>query len=147
MRLMSNNFEYGYDAVDTYVESLFLKNDAVLEKTITSIQKSGMPQISVYPNLGHFLSLLVKISKSKRILEIGTLGGYSAIWLARALPEDGTLVTLERQENYADTARANIEEAGMKEKVDIRIGDALAILKSMIKSEEAPFWQGSQKVK
>ncbi len=128
-----------FDAIDSYVGDLFLKKDAALDATIKSIHEAGMPQISIFPNQGAFLQILIRISKARRILEIGTLGGYSSIWLARGLPDDGKLVTIELQEKYAAVARKNIERAKLLDKVDIRIGDAVKHMKTMIHEKEPDF--------
>src|SRR5271156_2063240 len=88
--------------IDTYIESLFVPEDPVLSANVANANAAGLPAISVSPNQGKFLHLLIRISGSRRILEIGTLGGYSTTWLARALPAEGRLITLEFSPNHAD---------------------------------------------
>ncbi|HVF40437.1 MAG TPA: O-methyltransferase, partial [Gemmatimonadaceae bacterium] len=101
--------------------------------------EAGLPAISVTPPQGKMLMLLAQLQGAKRILEIGTLGGYSTIWMARALPHDGRLVTLEIDPRHADVARANMTRARLSEKVDIRVGAALDLLPQLAKENSAPF--------
>src|SRR5437870_189791 len=99
--------------VDKYISDLFNDNDSALEATEQSIKDSNIPSISVSLNQGKFLHVLAKLCKAKKILEIGTLAGYSTIWLARALPPDGKLITLEYEQMHADVAQRNIKGAGL----------------------------------
>ena len=113
-------------------------------RTRSSKQPCGTPagraaEINVSPNEGRLLQLLTEIAGARRILEIGTLGGYSAIQFARALPEDGDLISLEIDEHHAGVARNNVERAGLSEKVEIRVGDAHELLASLIEDDEGPF--------
>ena len=101
------------EEIDGYVEDLFGPSDEVLEATLRDSRRGGLPEINVSPNQGRLLRLLVEIAGARRILEIGTLGGYSAIHLARALPDDGDLISLEIDEHHADVARNNVERAGL----------------------------------
>jgi predicted O-methyltransferase YrrM len=126
-----------WTAVDRYIADLFVGDDAVLEAALTASDAAGLPAIAVSPNGGKLLMLLARAIGARRILEIGTLGGYSTIWLARALPEGGRLVTLEREERHASVARANIARAGMASRVEVRVGPALDTLPTL--TAEAPF--------
>lgn len=125
--------------IDAYVEDLFEPSDEILEAALRDSRRAGLPEINVSPNQGRLLQLLVEIAGARRILEIGTLGGYSAIHFARALPDEGALISLEIDEHNAGVARNNIERAGLSEKVEIRVGDAHELLDSLIKDEEGPF--------
>ena len=120
-----------WQRVDAYVDDLFLTEDAVLQATLHASHAAGLPPISVTPAQGKFLHLLAKIQGARRTLEIGTLGGYSTIWLARALPPGGELITLELSETHARVARENILRAGLTDVVDIRVGQALGTLREI----------------
>jgi len=123
--------------VDEYVCGAMVPSDAALDAALTASSAAGLPAINVAPNQGKFLSLLARIQGSRRILEIGTLGGYSTIWLARALPAEGRLVTLELDPKHAQVAEANLERAGVASLVEIRVGRALDSL-TTLQSEGAP---------
>jgi predicted O-methyltransferase YrrM len=125
--------------VDRYVSELFVPPDPVLDAALRSSAEAGLPAIHVTPVQGKLLSLLACIRGAGRILEIGTLGGYSTIWLARALPPGGRLVTLEIDQMHAEVARANIERAGLSEVVEIRIGHALDSLRKLEAEGCSPF--------
>src|SRR4051812_15673174 len=125
--------------VDEYVSNLMLPRDAVLEAALEASRVAGLPTINVAPNQGKLLFLLAQIQGSARILEIGTLAGYSTIWLGRALPESGRLITLELDPKHAEVARANIERAGLSTRVEIRIGRALESLAALVNEGVAPF--------
>ena len=125
--------------IDTYVEDLFSPSDEILDAALRDSRRAGLPEINVSPNEGRLLQLLVEIAGARRVLEIGTLGGYSAIHFARALPEDGTMISLEIDEHHAKVARNNIARAGLSEKVEIRVGDAHELLASLIEVDEGPF--------
>jgi caffeoyl-CoA O-methyltransferase len=125
--------------IDNYVEDLFAPSDEVLEAALRDSRRAGLPEINVSPNEGRLLLLLVEISGARRILEIGTLGGYSAIHFARALPEGGTLISLEIDEHHARVARNNVERAGLSDIVEIRVGDAHELLASIVEDDEGPF--------
>jgi caffeoyl-CoA O-methyltransferase len=114
--------------VDTYITHLFAHEDDALRSVTRSIRNAGMPQISITPTQGKLLHILATLCHAKTILEIGTLGGYSAIWLARALPPDGKLITIEIDPAHAGVAGKNIDNAGLKGKVEVKTGDALKIL-------------------
>jgi caffeoyl-CoA O-methyltransferase len=125
--------------IDAYVEDLFSTSDDTLEAALRDSRRAGLPEINVSPNQGRLLQLLTEIAGARRILEIGTLGGYSAIHFARALPDEGTMISLEIDEHHAGVARNNLERAGLSEKVEIRVGDAHDLLSSLIESDEGPF--------
>src|SRR5215210_1065199 len=127
------------EAIDGYIEDLFGTSDEVLEATLRDSRRGGLPEINVSPNQGRLLRLFVELAGARRILEIGTLGGYSAIHLARGLPEDGALTSLEIDEHHADVARNNIERAGLSDKVEVRVGDAHEILSHLTENGEGPF--------
>ena len=125
--------------IDLYIEQLFAPPDAVLEATLRRSREVGLPEINVSRNEGKLLQLIAEIAGARRILEIGTLGGYSTIHLARALPEGGSLVSLELDERYAGVARENVREAGLEDRVEVRVGDAKASLARMVEEGEGPF--------
>jgi caffeoyl-CoA O-methyltransferase len=114
-----------FGAVDDYINSLLSPHDEALAAAERAIVESGIPQISVSANQGKFLQLLAKLCNAKKILEVGTLGGYSTIWMARALPPGGKLVTLEIDTKHAEVARKNFDRAGLSKIIDIRIGKAI----------------------
>jgi predicted O-methyltransferase YrrM len=117
--------------VDEYLDGLLVPSDSVLDATLQAGIDAGMPQIQVSPTQGKFLHLLVQIQGAKRILEVGTLAGYSTIWLARALPPDGRLISLEVSPYHAEVARANLRRAGLDSIASVRVGsgvDSLALL-------------------
>lgn len=125
--------------VDEYINRLFVKEDEALINVATSIREAGIPPISVSANQGKFLYLLAKLTNAKKILEVGTLAGYSTIWMARALPPDGQLITLELDPLHAEVAGKNIRAAGLGAIVDIRIGKAMESLQQMEAAGEGPF--------
>jgi caffeoyl-CoA O-methyltransferase len=127
------------EEIDAYVEDLFSPSDEILEAALRDSRRAGLPEINVSPNQGRLLQLLTEIAGARRILEIGTLGGYSAIYFARALPDDGALISLEIDEHHAAVARNNIERAGLTEKVEVQVGDAHELLASLIEDDEGPF--------
>src|SRR5580700_5564057 len=113
-----------WTAVDQYITDMLAPRDPVLDAALRASETAGLPAIQVTPNQGKLLHLLARLQGARRILEIGTLGGYSTIWLARALPEGGRLITLEADPGYAEVARANISRAGAGAMVDLRVGRA-----------------------
>ena len=127
----------GWQAVDDYIAGKLLGTDDALAATLANNATQGLPPIDVSAAQGKMLFLLAQIAGAKRILEVGTLGGYSTIWLARALPEGGSLVTLELEAHHARVAQANLENAGLADKVDIRVGPAADSLAAM--TAEEPF--------
>ncbi|HEX3392739.1 MAG TPA: O-methyltransferase [Solirubrobacteraceae bacterium] len=128
-----------WSAVDGYICEHLLEPDSVLEAAVTASDAAGMPPIAVTANQGKLLELLVRIHGARRVLEFGTLGGYSTIWLARGLPEDGRVVTLELNPDYAAVAETNIERAGLTDAVDLRVGPALETLAAMHAAGEEAF--------
>ena len=128
-----------FGQVDEYISGLFNEKDEALLATQQSIIDENIPQISISPNQGKYLYLLAKLCNARRILELGTLGGYSTIWLGKALPPDGRLVTLEYEPKHAAVALKNIEGAGLGDIVEIRLGKALELLPQLIEEGEAPF--------
>lgn len=131
--------EKSMENYDGYISSLFAVEDDVLQTTRAAMHQEGLPGINVSATGGQLLHLLALISGAQRILEIGTLGGYSAIWLARALPATGKLISLELNEHHAAVARRNLAQAGLAEKVEVRVGPALDTLTAMEQAGEAPF--------
>ena len=129
----------GWVAVDAYIAQHLLGEDAVLTDTLAANMAGGLPDIDVSPPQGKMLHLLARMAGARRILEIGTLGGYSTICLARAVPEGGLLVTLELDPHHADVARANIARAGFADRVEVRTGAAVEALDAMISGGEGPF--------
>jgi predicted O-methyltransferase YrrM len=128
-----------WSAVDDYLVAKLVKPDAVLDKALAESDRGGLPAINVSPSQGKLLHLLARMIGARRILEIGTLGGYSTIWLARALPPAGRLITLEFSQKHADIARKNIEHAGLIDRVDIRVGRALDTLPVIAREFAEPF--------
>jgi predicted O-methyltransferase YrrM len=126
-------------AVDRYITDSLLPPDPVLDETIRANTAAALPAIDVAPNQGKFLHLLARIHGAKRILEIGTLGGYSTIWLARALPPDGKLITLEFDPKHFEVASANIARAGFSAIVEQRLGAALDTLPQLEAEAAGPF--------
>jgi predicted O-methyltransferase YrrM len=119
------------DALHEYIVTRHGKEDVVQRKVLSMAQEAGLPAIQVSPSLGRLLSLLVHASGARRILEIGTLGGYSAIWMGRALPSGGTLLSLEVSEEHAEVARRAVAEAGLSHTIEIRVGPALDTLRTL----------------
>ena len=122
-----------FESVDQYVNNLLVDEDEALLATEASIKEFNIPSISISPNQGKFLHILAKLCGAKKILEVGTLAGYSTIWLARALPKDGRLITLEFDPKHAAVAQKNITHAGLNTIVEIRIGKALDTLPQLEK--------------
>jgi predicted O-methyltransferase YrrM len=127
------------ERIDGYIESLFVPADPILMANLANADAAGLPAINVTPNQGKFLYLLARIAGARRVLEVGTLGGYSTTWLARALPADGKLITLEYSPVHAATASQNLAAAGLDGIVEIKVGDAAASLRAMIAAGEPPF--------
>lgn len=125
--------------VEQYFGDLLAPADDQLAATLEANREAALPAIDVSPLLGKFLDLLVRISGARRVLEIGTLGGYSTIWLARALPEGGSVVTLELDTHHAEVARGNLRNAGVLERVDLRVGPAAESLAILASSGDRPF--------
>jgi predicted O-methyltransferase YrrM len=128
-----------WSAVDRYFQDAFLKRDEILESVLERCRQAGLPDINVSPCQGQLLAILTKISKAKRILEIGTLGGYSTIWFARALPSDGMILSIELMEDYAKLARENITLAHVDRKAMVICGDARMVMERLIDDAVEPF--------
>lgn len=128
-----------WTAVDSYFGDLLVARDEKLDAALAANQQAGLPAIDVSKLQGKFLELLVRISGAQRILEIGTLGGYSTIWLARGLPEGGRIVTLEFDPHHAEVARANLLNAGVLDRVDLRVGRAIDTLPTLESIADSPF--------
>lgn len=126
-----------WSRVDDYIEATLLGHDAVLDAALDASRKAGLPEIAVSPAQGRLLALYVTMLRAKRVLEIGTLGGYSAICMARALPEGGRLVTLEFDPAHAAVARGNFTMAGLSDRIDLKVGRAIESLPEL--AAEAPF--------
>jgi predicted O-methyltransferase YrrM len=120
-----------WSAVDDYLVSTVVRPDAEVEAAVTASTEAGLPEIAVSPTQGKLLHLLATLTGARRILEVGTLGGYSTIWLARALPSDGLLVSLEVDPHHAQVARENIDRAGLDSKVEIVLGPAIDTLREL----------------
>lgn len=125
--------------VDAYVDEKLSPYDEVLEAVLRANAAAGLPAIDVSPPQGKFLNLLVRMSGASRVLEIGTLGGYSTIWMARALPPGGRLVTLEFEPRHAAVAKSNLERAGLSDVVEIRVRRALDSLPELAAEQAGPF--------
>lgn len=125
--------------VDRFIIEKLLAADPVLDAVLAENAAAELPAIDVAPNQGKLLHLLARLSRAQRILEIGTLGGYSTIWLARALPAGGRLVTLELESRHAEVARRNFARAGVREAIDLRVGPALDTLPKLADEGGAPF--------
>ncbi len=125
--------------VDEYWAGLFVPSDAALDGAQSASHAAGLPAISVAANQGKFLALLAQMQGARRVLEVGTLGGYSTIWLARALPPEGRVVTLELDPKHAQVARQNLARAGVESRVEIRVGRALDSLAALHAEGVAPF--------
>jgi predicted O-methyltransferase YrrM len=131
--------EEQWSDVDKYLVSLLVPADPTLALALTNSDEAGLPKINVAPNQGKLLMLLAKMAGAVRVLEVGTLGGYSTIWLARSLPSNGTLISLELEPHHADVARENLKGAGVETLVEIRVGPANDSLRQMIEDEIEPF--------
>lgn len=128
-----------WQAVDAYAGALLLPPDDVLQAALDASAQAGLPAISVSPLQGRLLHLLVRACGARKVLEVGTLGGYSTIWLARALPAGGRLITLEAEQLHADVARSNIVRAHLADVVEIRVGPALETLPQLSAEGRGPF--------
>jgi predicted O-methyltransferase YrrM len=128
-----------WSAVDRYITEQLVGPDPAQDATLRANREAGLPAIEVTPNQGKLLHLLARINGARRILEIGALGGFSTIWLARALPPNGRLITLEANPKHAEVARANIERAGLADVVEVRVGKALDTLPRVAAEGHGPF--------
>jgi predicted O-methyltransferase YrrM len=128
-----------WNAVDCYITDLLVPADAALDGALEASEAAGLPHIHVAPNQGKLLWMLAKMQGARNILEIGTLGGYSTIWLARALPPNGKVITLEVDAKHAEVARANIARAGLTPLIDLRLGKAIDTLAQLAAEKRGPF--------
>jgi caffeoyl-CoA O-methyltransferase len=126
-------------SVDDYISRLFIPEDEALAAATATIKESGIGDMSISPIQGSLLQLLVKLTRAAKILELGTFAGYSTIWLARGLPEQGRLITLEFSPVHADMAKKNIQRAGLDATVEIRIGKAIELLPELATESAGPF--------
>ena len=124
---------------EDYFNQLFLKEDVIPEKVLEHCKSCNIPAINVAPNQGKLLHMLVRMNAARRVLEIGTLGAYSTVWMGLALPDNGHLVTLDFDENYIKVARESLAIAGLQDKVEVRQGVAAETLAQMVQDQEAPF--------
>ncbi|MGW3043658.1 O-methyltransferase [Kitasatospora sp. NPDC001159] len=128
-----------WDAVDAYFSEQLVGHDPALEAATAAADAAGLPKIAVAPNQGKLLHLLALTQGARRILEVGTLGGYSTIWLARALPADGTLISLELDPGHAEVARGNLARAGLEKVAEVRLGRAADSLAALVEQGGEPF--------
>ena len=138
-RNLSEMTEDQWSEVDRYFSDSLLPSDPTLESVLDASIAAGLPSISVSPNQGKLLQMLAQIVDARWILEIGTLGGYSSIWLARGLRAGGRLITLEVDSKHADVARQNVARAGLERVIDVRLGSALETLPQMANERSGPF--------
>jgi predicted O-methyltransferase YrrM len=128
-----------WEAIDAYIAENFLDDDPALEAALAASEAAGLPPIQVAPLQGKLLMVLAAAMSARKILEIGTLGGYSTIWLARGLAEGGKLITLDLNPDYAEVARSNIANVGLTDRVEVRVGKALDILPELHAEDAGPF--------
>lgn len=129
----------GWGDVERYLTDVVVHPGPSHQRALKSATEAGMPPIEVAPNAGKLLKMLVQLSGARRVLEIGTLAGFSSMWMAQGLPDDGQLVTCEYLQKHADVARANLDAAGLGHKVDIRVGPALDTLPTLVSEESFDF--------
>ena len=120
-----------FEAVDTYINSLFAEADPVLDRAIERTRAAGLPEIQVSPGQGKLIYLLAKLIGARRILEVGTLGGYSTVWLARALPQDGELISIELEPEHVRVANETLQDAGLDDRCEVIEGSGLDVLSDM----------------
>lgn len=128
-----------WTSVDDYITQLFVQSDPIMQETLAASETAGLPSISVAPNEGKLLMLLAQLCGARNILEIGTLGGYSTIWLARGMVSEGSLITLEANPKHAEVARLNIARAGFTDRVEVRVGPARDTLPQLATEGRSPF--------
>jgi predicted O-methyltransferase YrrM len=133
---MSQNL---WTEVDNYICELLALNDPALQAVLKASEAAGLPAIQVSPTLGKFLHLQARLIHASNILELGTLGGYSTIWLARALPAKGRLITVDAEAKHTEVARANVALAGLNDRVEFRVGAALEVLPQLAREARGPF--------
>ncbi|MER6089542.1 O-methyltransferase [Streptomyces bluensis] len=136
---MSSSESKLWNDVDAYFSTLLAPEDEALTAALRDSDAAGLPHINVAPNQGKLLQLLAQVQGARRILEFGTLGGYSTIWLARALPEDGRLISFEYEVRHAEVARRNLDRAGLSRLVEVRVGPALESLPKLADENPEPF--------
>ncbi len=137
---MSENAEQQLNQrIDNYIEDLFVPKDPILQEALEEMKRNGLPGINVSANEGQLLYMLAKLSGARKVLEIGTLGAYSTIWMARALPPEGRVITLEYSPKHAEVARRNLERAGLSDRVEVRVGAGLDLLPQIAANGEGPF--------
>ena len=128
-----------WSKVDDYLNGLLVAPDPVLDAALADSKAAGLPDIQVAANQGKLLQMIARLQGARRILEIGTLAGYSTIWMARALPKDGRLITLEYEPKHADVARKNLARAGLTDQVDLRVGKAIDLLPQIAAEKASRF--------
>ena len=128
-----------FEAVDTYINSLFVQDDPVLERAMARSRAAGLPEIQVSPGQGKLIYLLAKMIGATRVLEVGTLGGYSTVWLGRALPDDGELITVELEPAHVKIARETLKDAGLSDRCQVIEGKALEVLGMLTPSFDLVF--------
>ncbi len=128
-----------WTSVDKYITETLIPSDAVLDSAVRASEEAGLPAIQVSPAQGKLLHLLAKSIGARNVLEIGTLGGYSTIWMARALPSGGRVITLEADPKHAEVSRSNFSRAGLSEVIELRLGPALDSLPKLAMEKPAPF--------
>jgi predicted O-methyltransferase YrrM len=128
-----------WTSVDKYITETLIPSDAVLDSAVRASEEAGLPAIQVSPAQGKLLHLLAKSIGARNVLEIGTLGGYSTIWMARALPSGGRVITLEADPKHAEVSRSNFSRAGLSEVIELRLGPALDSLPKLATEKPAPF--------
>lgn len=128
-----------WTSVDAYLGDVLVRQDKHLDDAVAASDAAGLPSIQVSPPQGKLLEILILMMKAKNILEVGTLGGYSTIWMARSLPPDGRVVTLEIDPKHAEVAQENFKRAGLAKKIELRVGNARDIMPAMIDEGMGPF--------
>lgn len=128
-----------WTSVDNYITETLLGSDDATERAVAASDAAGLPSIQVSAAQGKLLEIIARVQGAKRILEVGTLGGYSTIWMARALPADGRLVTIEIDPKHAEVAESNIQRAGLSQKVEVLVGNARDILPDVARRGKPPF--------
>jgi predicted O-methyltransferase YrrM len=136
---MTNPLQKKWTEVDDYIASLLIPPDAALDGALKASDEAGLPSINVSANQGKLLMLFARMLNARNILEIGTLGGYSTIWMARGLAEGGRLITLEYEPRHAEVAMANLVRAGLSDRVEIRVGRAGDTLPKLVEEGRGPF--------
>jgi predicted O-methyltransferase YrrM len=136
---MTNPSQKKWTEVDDYIASLLIPPDAALDGALKASDEAGLPPINVSANQGKLLMLFARMLNARNILEIGTLGGYSTIWMARGMAEGGRLITLEYEAKHAEVATANLVRVGLSDRVEIRVGRALETLPKLVDEGRGPF--------